>query len=359
MNLRSLGQLVVTQATIIRRNTAYWASSIILAVISMAVFGLLFNPNVDAFDLAVVDEDGTEASRLLVAGFEPIESVKLREGDREEELRALKEGDRGAVLIVPDGFERRLSAGEMSLPVFYDASNPVQTGYVTSTVQAVVSGYNEEVLGDTKALSLDEQTVDSQGGRFVDFLTPGMVGMTVMWVNLGVGFLMVSWREQGILRRLAVTPLRPGVLIGSQAVSFAIMSAVQVTIILTMGAVIFGVQVTGSFLWLAVTVLLGVLAMLSMGYVIASVLKTVTSVNAVVNLVAFPSIFLGGSYFQLSTPAGLAPLVEALPLTHLNRALREVVNHGGELSDLWVSWAALAACIAGGFLVSMRLFRWQ
>ena len=193
----------------------------------------------------------------------------------------------------------------------------------------------------------------------MDFLTPGMVGMTIMWVNLGVGFMLVTWREQGILRRLGVTPLRPGSLIASQAVSFSIVSLMQTVIILTMGRLVFDVTISGSYLWLAVTVVLGVAAMLSIGYVIASLLKSVTSVNAVINLVAFPMIFLGRSYFPLDPPPAVAPLVNAIPLTHLNDALREIVNYGGGPSDLWLPWAVLSAWVLGGFGLSIRLFRWQ
>jgi len=70
-------------------------------------------------------------------------------------------------------------------------------------------------------------------------------------------------------------------------------------------------------------------------------------------------MFLGGSYFPLDPPPALKPVIEAIPLTHLNDALREVVNHGGGLGDIWLSWLILAAWIAGGFGLSMRLFRWQ
>ena len=230
---------------------------------------------------------------------------------------------------------------------------------MTSTVEAVIDGYNEEVLGQTNAVTLDARAVATKDVRFIDFLTPGMVGMTIMWVNLGVGFMLVTWREQGILRRLGVTPLRPGALILSQAMSFSLVSLAQVVIILAMGRLVFDVSISGSYLWLAVTMFLGVAAMLSFGYMIGSLLRTVTSVNAVINLVAFPMIFLGRSYFPLETPPALVPLVNAIPLTHLNDALREVVNHGGGLGDLWTAWAILAAWVIGGFGVSMRLFRWQ
>ena len=359
MNAGAFLQLVVTQATMLRRDVGFWLSSIIMAALSMAVFGWLFNPDTQPFDLALVDEDRTEASQSLVQAFDGLENVELKRGSQEDELKSLEGGDREAVVIVPSGFGADLGEGAASLVVYYDNTNPIRIGYVTSTVDAVVDNYNASVVGQTNAVTVDKQAVDTDNVRFIDFLTPGMVGMMIMWVNLGVGFLLVTWREQGILRRLGVTPLRPGSLIASQAVSFALISLTQTVIILGMGRIVFDVEVTGSYLWLALTVLLGVLAMLSVGYVIASLLKSVTSVNAVINLVAFPMIFLGGSYFPLDTPPVLNPLVNAIPLTHLNDALREVVNHSGGLGDLWLSWTVLAAWIVGGFVLSMRLFRWQ
>jgi ABC-2 type transport system permease protein len=359
MNVRAFVQLVVAQATIVRRNTGFWLGSILMAVISMAVFGWLFNPDAEPFDMAVVDEDGTEASQALVRVFDRIESVELRQGSRGDELAALEDGDRSAVVIAPQGFGDRLSEGAASLVVYYDNSDPIRIGYVTSIVGAAVDEYNTNVVGQTNAVEVERQAVATENVGYIDFLTPGMVGMTIMWVNLGVGFLLVTWREQGILRRLGVTPLPPGSLIASQALSFGLVSLMQVVIILTMGRLIFDVEINGSYLWLAVTVALGVMAMLSIGYVIASLLKAVTSVNAVINLVAFPMIFLGRSYFPLDPPAAVAPVVNVIPLTHLNDALREVVNHGGGLGDLWLSWAALAAWIGGGFVVAVRLFRWQ
>ncbi len=359
MNRGAFLQLVVSQATMLRRNVGFWLSSIIMAVLSMAVFGWLFNPDTQAFDLAVVDEDRTEASQALVQAFDGLENVELKRGSQEEERGALEDGDRGAVVVVPQGFGAELGEGAASLVVYYDNTNPIRIGYVTSTVDAVVDNYNASVVGQTSAVTVEKQAVDTDSVRFIDFLTPGMVGMMIMWVNLGVGFLLVTWREQGILRRLGVTPLSPGILIASQAVSFALISLTQTVIILSMGFLIFDVEVTGSYLWLALTVILGLLAMLSVGYIIASLLKTVTSVNAVINLVAFPMIFLGGSYFPLDTPPVMAPLVNAIPLTHLNNALREVVNHGGDLGDLWLSWTILAAWIVSGFVLSIRLFRWQ
>ena len=123
---------------------------------------------------------------------------------------------------------------------------------------------------------MEKQGVDTAGVRYIDFLTPGMIGMTIMFTNLAVGFLLVNWREMGILRRLGVTPLTPGMLIVSQAVSFSLLSIAQVTILLTVGRLVFGVRIDGSYLLLGVTGLLGVFCMLSLGYTIASFARTLS-----------------------------------------------------------------------------------
>ena len=351
--------MVVTQATMLRRNTGFWLSSIIIAVVSILVFGWLFNPDTRAFDLALVDEDATEASGALVAAFESVDNVEVVVGERDEEHSALEEGERSAMVVIPEGFERDLASGGASLKAYYDNSDLIRVGYVTTTVNAIVGAYNEEIAGAGSAVVIEEEAISTEQVRYIDFLTPGMVGMAIMYINLGVGFLLVTWREQGILRRLGVTPLRPGALIGSQALSFAFVSIVQVVIILSIGHFVFDVSIHGSFVWLAVTVLLGIATMLGIGYVIGSFMHTPTAVSAVINAVAFPMIFLGRSYFPLETPGALAPLVEVIPLTHINDALREVVNGSGELGDLWVSWAVLVGWIVVGFGVSVRAFRWQ
>lgn len=358
MRIRGFLQLIATQATMLRRNVGFWLSSMIIAVISILVFGWLFNPGSQPVEVSIVDEDGSESSGRLVAAFERLESVDTSTGDSGA-LAELDEGDLEAVVIIPAGFEAGLTTGEAMVSAYYDDSDPIEIGIVTTTVEGVVSAFNREVLGNASGVQLQQESVSTEGVRYIDFLTPGMIGMTIMYVNLGVGFLLVTWREQGILRRLGVTPLRPFSLIATQAVSFAMISVTQVAIILTLGHFVFDVSVSGGFGWLVLTVALGVAAMLAVGYTIGSLINSATAVNATINAVGFPMLFLGGSYFPLEAPKAIAPLVDVIPLTHLNGALREVVNGSGDLNDLWVSWLALGIVIVLGFGFSARAFRWQ
>jgi ABC-2 type transport system permease protein len=359
--MRGFLRLVIAQATLLRRNVAYWVPTLGLAIISMVVFGWLFDVGAQAFSLGVVNLDGSEPSRALVQAFDGLENVDVKEGDREGELDALEEGDRRAVIIVPQGFAEDLAEGQAVLRVLYDDSNPIMVSYVASTVDAVVDSFNKSVAAESDPVVIERQSVGTKEVSQIEFLTPGMAGLALMWGNVLAGVLFLTgWREMGILRRLGVTPLRPALLILSQAVSFAILGFVQVATIFLVARVLFGVTIEGSYLLLGITLLLGVACMLALGYIIGSFLKSLVAASAVANLVTFPMIFLGGSYFPVdSAPAFLEPVVKAIPLTHLNDALREIVNKGHGLGDIWWNWAILAAWGLAGFLVSLRLFRWQ
>jgi ABC-2 type transport system permease protein len=197
--------------------------------------------------------------------------------------------------------------------------------------------------------------------EYIDFLTPGQAGLILLWGALfgGVAFL-TGWRELGILRRLGVTPLRPAVLIVSQGASLALVSLVQVAIVFLVGRLAFGVTIHGNYLLLAITLILGIICMLALGYIIGSFLHTLTSASAVANLVTFPMMFLGGSWFPSdSAPAFLQPVIRVIPLTHLNDALRAIVNRGEGLGEIWWNWLVLAVWGAAGYVVSLRVFRWQ
>jgi ABC-2 type transport system permease protein len=361
MGMRGFVRLVVAQATMLRRNVGFWLTSILIAVVSMLVFGWLFNPAApNEFTLGIVDEDQTEASAEFLSSFSDVDNVHIQTGERDFELGALKEGDRSAVIIAPEGFAKALADGAATVEAHMDASDdPLTVTYVERTIDAAVLGFNEAAGLSSGGVTLAEESVDTQNASYIDFLTPGMMGMMIMNLNLGVAFLFVTWREQGILRRLGVTPLGPGSLILSQALSFALISVIQASIILAIGHFLFDVSINGSLLWLAVTVALGIACMLSLGYTLGSLINGAASTNATVNAIAFPMLFLGGSYFPLEAQGLLLPVVNAIPLTHLNNALRETVNGSGDLSELWTEWAILGAWIVAGFLTCVRLFRWQ
>lgn len=358
--MKGFGTLLRASVTMLRRNRMLLVTSLGLALISIFVFGWLFGGSGSVkLTLGVVDQDGSPAATQLVSELGRSGSLAIKTGTQDEEVQALRDGDRNAVIVLPSGFGEQIAAGHASIAVYYDRSNPVTQSATQMAVQSIVAGLNQQMAGRPPAVTLDERAVSVRHLGEVDWLTPGMLGMLLMWANLGVGATLVMWRQQGILKRLAVTPLRPSALVGSQMLARLVLSLAQGALLVGVAMFVFHVQMTGSWLALGAAVTLGALVMMSLGFVAGSFARTPEAAQTVTFLVSFPMMFLGGSYFPVdSAPQFLAPLIRALPLTYLNDALRQVMNNGASLGAIQVDLLVLVAWLLAGALLSVRAFRW-
>lgn len=345
---------------ILRRNRVLLITSLGLALISIFVFGWLFGGTGNQkLTLGVSDQDGSAATTQLIAQLKQNGSLDVRIGAQSDELRHLRDGDRNAVIVLPAGFGTELASGHASMVAYYDQSNPVTQAVTRSVVQSVVANMNTAATGRTPAVSLQEQAVSVHNLRQIDWLTPGMLGMLLMWANLSIGTLLVQWRQTGILKRLAVTPMRPGVLMASQMLARLALSIAQGAVLLAVAMLVFHVQITGSWVALLAMVGVGALTMMSLGFIAGSFAKTPEAAQGVVFLVSFPMMFLGGSYFPTSgAPAFLSPVIKAMPLSYLNDALRQIINNGAGLAAVQHDLLILLAWMVAALLFSARAFRW-
>lgn len=359
--MKSFWAMLVASVTILARNRVLIITSLGLALISIFVFGLLFGKNgTPRLALGIVDEDNSPLAAALVAQLRASASLRVITGTEAEEVGALRQGQRDAVIVIGPGFGANLAEGHARMAVYYDQTNPVTQASARMVVQDVVTGINAGLTHQAPAVTLDERAVSVRTLREIDWLTPGQVGLLLLWANLSVGVVLVGWRTEGIMKRLAATPLRPGVLVGTQVLSRLIISLAQAAVVLAVAIGYFHVQVAGSWALLGLTVTLGALAMLAVGFAVGSFARTQDAAQAIVFLISFPMMFLGGSYFPTDTaPAFLTPVVKAMPLTYLNDALRQIINNGAALSAIQLDLLVLLAWLVAGMLVSVRAFRWS
>ncbi len=353
--------MLAATVNMLRRNTALLITSLGLALISIFVFGWLFGGNGSPkLQLGVVDQDNSAISAQLLDGLRKSDSLDVHTGSQSGEMQSLRDGHRGAVLIIPANFGQQLAQGRTTMPVYYDQSSPVVAANARMAVQSIVANLNSQLTNQPSPVTLQEEAVSVRDLRQIDWLTPGMLGMLLMWANLTVGVVLVEWRQQGILRRLAVTPLRPATLISAQMLGRLVVSLVQSAVLLAVAMLVFNVQIVGSWPALALTVTLGALALLSLGFIIGSFVKKPEVANTLSFLISFPMMFLAGTYFPTdSAPAFLTPLIKAMPLTYLNDALRQIVNNGANLAAVQGDLLVLAAWMVAGVLLATRAFRWS
>ncbi len=352
--------LLRTNFTMLVRQRALIISSLGLAIISMLVFGFLFGGDGSTKTvIGVVDQDHSSISAQVVSQLQKSDALKIYTGTYDEEQQALANGQCDAVIVMPSGFGTKLVQGGAHLQVLYNQSNPVTTATTQLTVKAIVEGINSSITHQPGPVTLDQQAVSVKDIRNIDYITPGLLGMLLMWANFAVGIQLVNWREMGITRRLAATPLKPISMIGSQVVARLALSIVQAIILLALAIWIFNVHIYGNFAMLALVVILGSLTMLAIGFAVASFVKKTEAANSVILLVSFPMMFLGGSYFNVNgAPSFLQPVIHAMPLYYLNEALRQVIINGAGWSAIQTGVLVMIAWIVASLLVVWRAFKW-
>jgi ABC-2 type transport system permease protein len=135
----------------------------------------------------------------------------------------------------------------------------------------------------------------------------------------------------------------------------------DVGVLLLMGKLVFGMPVEGNILDLALVVVVGALAFAGIGLLVASRAQTTETISGLMNLVMLPMWLLSGVFFDAERfPHWLQPVIQALPLTQLNIALRKVILEGAGLGSAAVLFALaiLAAWAVVTFVAALRIFRW-
>jgi ABC-2 type transport system permease protein len=358
--MKAFRAMLVASVLMLARNRILIITSLGIALISILVFGSLFDNTGSArLALGVVNEDGSPLAAQLVTGLRASPSLAVSTGSSSVELAALRRGDRNAVIVLGPAFGAALAQGAARIQVYYDESNPVMQANARMALQSIVAGLNQSASRQAAVVTLDEQAISVRALRQVDWLTPGQLGMMLMWANLGIGTILVGWRRQGIMRRLAATPLRSGTLIGAQVLARLVISVAQAAALLGVAMAVFHVPMGGDWALLGLLVTLGALTMLSIGFVIGSFAPTQDAAQAIGFLISFPMMFLAGSYFPTtSAPGWLAPVIYALPLTHLNTALRQIINNGATFAAVQTDVVVLLAWLVGTLVLSVRAFRW-
>jgi ABC-type multidrug transport system permease subunit len=191
------------------------------------------------------------------------------------------------------------------------------------------------------------------------FLGP-VVSLAVMGSFWGLSAALVTFREQGILRRFHVTPVTASDMLASSIVANYVLTLPTVAAELVFARFIFHVHDFGNFLSFFVLVTLGVISFASMGLVIASVTNTMQETQVLNQLIWLPLIFLSGATMPLPyLPKVAQHFGVFLPATYLVWGLQAATYSSFPIWKLWTEILALASWAILTFFVAAQLFRWE
>lgn len=295
--------------------------------------------------VAIVDGPGAAQVAAALAGQG---AVAARVVDAGEATRELRTGQVALAIEAP-------GAPGAPLVFRYDPSRPD-----AHAARRQIDDLLQAQAGRRDVVATRDETAVSRGGRYVDWLVPGLLGLQLlngaMW---GAAFNIVNARQRRLLKRLAATPMQRAHYLLSYRVSGLVFVPLQTVVLFAFARLTFGVAIQGSALAVLGLALLGSWAFAGLGLLCASRAQNSETANGLINLVTLPMMVFSGVFFSSARfPAVLQPAIRLLPLSAFNEALRHVVNDGASIFSQGFPLAVLVAWTVVTSFLAVRLFRW-
>jgi ABC-2 type transport system permease protein len=206
-----------------------------------------------------------------------------------------------------------------------------------------------------------ETAVAEPGGRYIDFLIPGLLGINLLGGGLfGVGFAVADLRIRKLLKRFQATPMRRGDFMLSLMISRLVFTLLDIGLLLSFAYFAFGIRVRGDPLAFVALVALGGVSFAGLGLLLGSRARTMETAAGLINAVMLPMYVLSGVFFSAARfPAATQPFIQALPLTALNDGLRAIMNDGAGWEALPYPLLVLGIWGVVSFVVALKIFRWR
>jgi len=293
------------------RSAIFWVY--IFPMILLAALAVAFRNRPDPrFPVDVVD--GPAADRIVAtladdafSGKRPVARFDVRvvsEADGRERLRT----GRSAILILPSATSRGADAAgfdwpEIALDYRYDPTRPE-----SAAVREAVDARLQHAAGRMDQIAIDDILSVEPGGRYVDFVLPGILGICIMMGGLfGVAMSTVDMRARHLLKRLVTTPMRKTDFLASMMLARLFFLISQAIFVLVFARFVFDVAQLGSWLTLTALVVIGCFTFSGLGLLAACRARTMETASGIANLITMPMWLLSGIFFPIPAPSSALP----------------------------------------------------
>lgn len=340
-----------------RRDRLTLAMMVGVPAVQLALFGYAIRTEVRHLPTVVLDESRTSASRSLIdamrntGNFDVVGDARSR-----AEIQArIEAGDVRAALIIPPDFAREIKRGRTAqAQMIVDAADPLASTAAISAASLAA-----------RAQDITRSSVDVRVRPWYNpalksstYIVPGLVGLLLsITLIMMTAMAIVRERERGTLEQLVVTPIDKTSLMLGKIVPFALVGYVQMTVILTLGKLLFGIPLHGSLVLLYVLSAAFIVANLGLGLFVSTIAQTQAQAMQLSFFFMLPNILLSGYMFpREAMPTAAQWIGLLLPLTYYLQILRGILLRGAGFTRMWPEALVLAVFAVAVVTLSVRRF---
>ncbi|MES2275083.1 MAG: ABC transporter permease [Bacteroidota bacterium] len=213
-------------------------------------------------------------------------------------------------------------------------------------------------------IDLKETTVSGREYKYIDFMLPGQLGFSLLSSGVfGTAFVFLGLRQTLVIKRFFATPVKRYSIILGEMMARIVFALAGALVIISIGHYAFGftlIHGLTTVLNMLLLSLIGLIIFMGFGFTVSGIAKNESTVPPLSNIITLPQFLLSGTFFPTSSfPSWLRPLSEALPLTHLNNAMRKVAFEGAGLGDVTHQLLVLLIWGIAIYAVAIKTFKWE
>jgi ABC-2 type transport system permease protein len=325
--------MIVKEFRQLRRDHRTVAMMVVMPLLLLVVFGYAASFDVDSVPTVVVGERAEAVAGELPDLFDVTEVNP--EEDAGDAVETLRDGE--AVVAV---------VAQSSPRVLVDGAELFSAQAVQGALARAPQAPQPEILFNP---SLDTSVI----------MVPALAGLILVFVGTLITSLgVVRERQSGTLEQLAVMPFRARDVFVGKIAPYFVVAAIDLTVIVIVGGLLFNVPFRGSIATFALGALLFLFVTLGLGILISSVSENQGQAIQLAMMTLLPQVLLSGLIFPLSSmPAGVSWISYFLPLTYFNQIARGVMVRGAPIESLWEPLALLA--ILGAVVFGLAVVRFR
>lgn len=209
-----------------------------------------------------------------------------------------------------------------SLTLIFDPSDQ-SAGIVKNIIMNIANAFNYGLIGAENVIAFTDETVAASQFTTIDFYLPGVLAAFIMTNGIiGLTATTTEFKRRGVIKRLSITPLTKMDWIIGNVLSQTLLNLMLTAIIIVIGWIVFNVHVIPDAISI-LFIFLGSVMFSGAGMILSGLVKDVEAASALGNAIAFPMMFLSGTYFPIEImPSYLQSVSRALPLTYFSEGLR-------------------------------------
>lgn len=342
---------------------------LLFPIIAIVFFGYGMGGSLENIPIVIVEQSHGPVTDQTVAAIKNMSLYDVKEvtSDPDQAKEMVESGTVKAAIILPPDYDNLESRQAPTVILYVDSSDQLATQAIvpaTQTLFARISGeigiQKMQIESQTGPITQNESSntlqsivntinfeVDKIYGdvKYMDFLIPGILAMTVMFACMGgMGRSIAGERETGELARLFMTPTSIATVVGGKIISKLITETGRALILLIVAIVLFGVTIKGSMLLTLLLLVLTALCFVGFGIMVSARAETQEDYMQMMMPFQMPMMFVSGVFYPIETmPWFFQKLAYVFPLTYANDALRAVILKGAGITEIWSDILVLLA----------------